>query len=502
MALKASSQLLVAVRLLSTNEHFAARLNLFLDSGKICLYCRGPQIVLVELGDLFPASWLSKMTMSDVAMKLRTSANSDEKIQAFRAITEKQELKRIFSEVVQKHLTQFFVAELRKCELKPDHIGLAPFVLTIADVLYSCARPFLKNLNLDDLISEGEILFHLAPDYLEKSTRVKISLQEGYLLSRLEQGHTLNEILSTVPGNEEDTKKSLGLLWAFGVIDSPHLNQLLPKLQTTKEAEAKFSGVAPEKKEDPFRDQTDMIEQTYQSLGRKDYYTLLSLQPRAEVTDIKSAYYKLARKFHPDRFYGLDDPILKEKVDVIFSAINVAYETLKHPKSRQLYDNASMEDRRIATVTIESEVSDIKKGAAGKVAEDYFRSAQKALSARKYFEAVQFLRSATQIAPENARYWRQLGISLSKNEQWRKEAEDSFNRAVELEPHDPENHLYLAFLYKNSGLRLRARKCFMTVLDLDPKNEVAVVQLKALDEEDKEQAQKKGIRGIFKRNKE
>ncbi len=499
MALKASSQLLIAVRLLTTNEHFAARLNIFLESGKICLYCRGPQILLVELGDLFPASWLSKMTMSEVAMKLRTSANSDEKIQAFKAITEKQELKRIFTEVVQKHLSQFFVAELKKCELKPDHFVLAPFVLTLSELLYDCAQPFLKNLNLDDLISEGDILFRLTPDYLEKSTRVRISLQEGYLLSRLDQGHTLSEILSTVPGNEQDTRKSLALLWAFGIIDSPHLNQLLPKLQTSGDAAGTSPGLIPEKQQDPYRDQTEMIEQTYQALARKDYYTLLSLSPKAEVADVKSAYYKLARKFHPDRFYGLDDPILKEKVDIIFSAINVAYETLKSAKLRQLYDNASIEDRRIATATIASEVSDVKKGAAGKVAEDYFRSAQRAYSAKNYFEAVQFLRSATQIAPENAKYWRQLGISLSKNDQWRKEAEDSFNRAVELEPQDSENHLYLAFLYKNSGLRLRARKCFMTVLDLDPKNDMALVQLKALEEEDREQAQKKGIRGIFKK---
>ncbi len=500
MALRASSQLLIAVRLLNSNEHFTARLNMFLDSGKICLYCRGPQILLVELGDLFPASWLSKMTLNEVALKLRSSANSEEKIQAFKAITEKQELRRIFSEVVQKHLSQFFAAELKKCEMKPDQLPMAPFVLTLTELLYNCAQPLLKNLNLEDLIPGREILFQLAPDYLEKTTRVKISLQEGYLLSRLEQAHTLDQILSTVPGNEEDTRKSLALLWAFGIIDSPHLNQLVPKLQpTAKGSPAPNAGPAPEKVADQYQAQAEMIEQTYLALARKDYYTLLAVSPKAEVSDIKSAYYKLARKFHPDRFYGLEDHVLKEKVDVIFSAINVAYETLKISKTRQLYDNASIEDRRITTATIASEVSEVKRGAVSKVAEDYFRSAQRAMAARNYFEAVQFLRSATQIAPENARYWRQLGISLSKNDQWRKEAEDSFNRAVELEPQDPENHLYLAFLYKNSGLKLRARKCFMAVLDLDPKNEMAMVQLKALDEDDREQLQKKGIRGMFKK---
>jgi curved DNA-binding protein CbpA len=220
----------------------------------------------------------------------------------------------------------------------------------------------------------------------------------------------------------------------------------------------------------------------------------------ADLAQIKAAYYRLARKFHPDRYYGLDDPVAKEKIDIIFSTINVAYETLKNTRSRHQYDAATVDDKRI---NVSSAVKDAPKPTAenvAKIAEDYYQRAQKSYSSRNFFEAVQFLRSATQICPENPRYWRYLGIALSKNDEWRKEAEDSFQRAVDLEPQNAENHLYLAFLYRNSNLKLRAKRCFMKVIELDPKNDVAKAQIAEIDAGDSGTS-KKGILDSFWKKK-
>ena len=110
--------------------------------------------------------------------------------------------------------------------------------------------------------------------------------------------------------------------------------------------------------------------------------------------------------------------------------------------------------------------------------------------------------SATQIAPTKAKYWRQLGLSLSTNPQWRKEAEDSFNKAMELEPSNPDNYLHLAFLYKNLGLRLRAKKYFQNCLDLDRTNELAlreIAQMADLPSQDTHHQKKSGLGGMFKK---
>lgn len=495
--MKPASQLLIAVRLLNTLDNLTARLNVYLEAGKVHLFCRNHQILYIELGDLFPSSWLTRISMNELAVSLRSENSTEDKIQTFRAITDNPDLKSVFGEVVRKHLSQFFVSELRKCELKMEKMGEAPAVLTIADLLYDCAPSILKTFAIQEFLPTSEIAFQLRSDYLEKSSRIRVSLREGYLISRLELPRTLREIFSIVPASEDDTRRSLVLLWAFGILDSPFLEQLVPKLN---EKGAGSASLGTEKSEDAFRDQIEMIDQTYISLPHKDFYTLLGIPARANLGEIKSAYYKLARKFHPDRFYGLDDPVAKEKVDIIFSAINVAYETLKNSKSRQQYDNSSLADKRIATSTVIPDGSSPVKTDSKTVAEEYYKQAQKAYSSRNYHEAVQFLRSASQICPDVAKYWRQLGVALSKKEEWKKEAEDSYIRAVELEPQNAENHLYLAFLYKNAGLKLRARKSFMNVLDADPMNEVAKLELREMAEEEKQQ-QKKGsvLGGIFKK---
>lgn len=63
----------------------------------------------------------------------------------------------------------------------------------------------------------------------------------------------------------------------------------------------------------------------------KDYYKTLGVEPAAGQDDIKRAYRKLARKYHPD--------VSKEKdAEERFKELGEAYEALKDPEKRKAYD--------------------------------------------------------------------------------------------------------------------------------------------------------------------
>lgn len=64
----------------------------------------------------------------------------------------------------------------------------------------------------------------------------------------------------------------------------------------------------------------------------KDYYQTLGLKKGASAADIKKAYIKLAREYHPDRNPA---PTAKER----FTEISEAYQTLSDDKKRSVYDN-------------------------------------------------------------------------------------------------------------------------------------------------------------------
>ena len=63
----------------------------------------------------------------------------------------------------------------------------------------------------------------------------------------------------------------------------------------------------------------------------KDYYATLGVERTATAADIKAAYRKLARKYHPD--------VSKETgAEEKFKDVGEAYETLKDPEKRAAYD--------------------------------------------------------------------------------------------------------------------------------------------------------------------
>ena len=64
----------------------------------------------------------------------------------------------------------------------------------------------------------------------------------------------------------------------------------------------------------------------------RDFYEILEVGRRASQDEIKRAYKKLAKKYHPDLNPG------NEEAEIKFKEINLAYEVLSDENKRQNYD--------------------------------------------------------------------------------------------------------------------------------------------------------------------
>jgi len=82
--------------------------------------------------------------------------------------------------------------------------------------------------------------------------------------------------------------------------------------------------------------------------SKKDYYEILGVKKSASADDIRKAFRKLARKYHPDVNPG--DRVAEEK----FKALSEANDVLSDPKKRKIYDQVGFYSDNIDAATAEA----------------------------------------------------------------------------------------------------------------------------------------------------
>jgi curved DNA-binding protein CbpA len=220
----------------------------------------------------------------------------------------------------------------------------------------------------------------------------------------------------------------------------------------------------------------------------ESYYDVLGVESLADATVLKSAYYDLARRYHPDRFRKAD-PTLLTRMESAFARVTQAYDTLRDDQLRANY-NAKLAARRkaqqIAEATAKPATSEPKPvlaspdvpgdvpmiPAAERAAND-FKEGLAALEQGQRSLAAGLFASAARLAPNDPRYRAYYGQLLATQEKTRRAAEAELQAAIKLDPGNADYRVILAELFRDLGFSIRAKGEAERAVAADPNNRKA-----------------------------
>jgi len=405
-------------------------------------------------------------------------------------------------------------------------------LLNAGDLILDLANAMADPEAVRAIVGAPDVLLAPAASPPDLLPRLALTPSEGFLLSRVDGPVRLEEILAVSPLAEDETLRALFGLLAAGLLGAPGCEPFPPEPAAARSAPpaGKPSPAAPRasalddflkrtagpsaappatpahtaptppapRAEPPSsaathavfpskEDKRASVEKRIADCRNADHYAILGVERTANEGAVRHAYYMLARTFHPDRYRGPEFEKIFLEIERMFAATTEAYSTLTDEALRAEYDRQLAEEA--------GGIRSPEVDHAAQAREAYLRG-RKHLEAEEYFDALRLLETASTMDPSKPDHWLYLGIVQTKNPRWRKKAEESFLKVIEMNPSHMQAYLHLARLYKSGGLQRRAAEFFEKVLEWEPENKEA---LEAVGRKKPEQpGASRGLRSLFK----
>ena len=147
-----------------------------------------------------------------------------------------------------------------------------------------------------------------------------------------------------------------------------------------------------------------------QVLEELDYFQILKIGQTAGPSEIKSAYYRESRAYHPDRFYQLPNADLKESIGRIYKRINEAYVCLRDDVKRPKYQaDISGPERQKKLRFVEASEQEMKKDKEQEIGttpqgRKFFMAGLSDMAGQRFAAAERNFKMALTYEPNNPNY--------------------------------------------------------------------------------------------------
>ncbi|MBK8788758.1 MAG: J domain-containing protein [Holophagaceae bacterium] len=187
-------------------------------------------------------------------------------------------------------------------------------------------------------------------------------------------------------------------------------------------------------------------------------FNVLEIPPDASPEDIKAAYHRLAKRWHPDRYTGAE----KEEAESKFRELAEAFSILKDPAKRLTLQQQMPKTQSPNATEREPE------SAQERTAEDWASMAKAAFEEGNNDQARALIHYAIRLDEEKAHYHSLLASILEKEGGDLRAVVKALENAVRLAPRDVDSHIRLANHFQTLGMGARAQRHLQAAREISP----------------------------------
>lgn len=224
----------------------------------------------------------------------------------------------------------------------------------------------------------------------------------------------------------------------------------------------------------------EMLNKLKDRLKSNDPYEALGVTRQSTRDDIRDAYHRFAKEFHPDRHRALSREVIQD-IEQIFSRITTCYEslrnhTLENPAVPPLATPGGVSALNETPYSPPAAIKPTEETSTQRAqrAENMYLEARNRYISKEYVVAAHLMREAIRLEPSQGRYYLLLGNCLSTQQKTLKDAEPILRKAVELDPFNAVCRASLGQLYLRAGMPKQAEREFEEALKLDSTQQTAI----------------------------
>ena len=337
--------------------------------------------------------------------------------------------------------------------------------LSAANLIYRGIKKISSISRIQMDLPAMDYPLNFSADPLDLFQDLKLDDAGKKIISLTDGKTSINDIISITQLDSFEALKTLYALLSIGTIERREDCNVC-----TETPEVAVAEILKEKTEiSTDYEVRAMIEDMHRNCESLGYYNVLGIRDHASGAELKSAYYKAAKKYHPDMHFHLADNTLKDKLGDIFSYVYEAYSTLSDPQKKSEYNKMiTVKPAKLAAVQDRARAA--------------FEEGKNHLKKKNYEDAERLFGEAVYFDATTAEHHYYYGLTLTRVNKF-KGAEKAFERARKLEPHNADYLSELGFAYLALGFPTRAKGFFEKALSISPDNARAMEGLKRIKDD-------------------